>query len=99
MDPRRAARDGGALAAIARLPANPIGAALWPRVAIYCIASATQDIAIDGYTIGLVDRGARVPRTRAHDRLSRSGSRSRAAACCCCPRGSAGARRSSSPRR
>src|SRR5262249_39265154 len=46
----------GALAAIAWLPANPIGAALWTALAIYCIASATQDIAIDAYTIGLVDR-------------------------------------------
>ena len=34
-------------------------------LAIYCIASATQDIAIDGYTIELVDRGsAKVPRMR-----------------------------------
>jgi hypothetical protein len=44
-------------------PANPIGAALSAALAFYCIASATQDIAIDAYTIGLVDRGARVPRT------------------------------------
>jgi len=46
----------GALAAVAWLPANPIGAALWAALAIYCAASATQDIAIDAYTIGLVDR-------------------------------------------
>jgi PAT family beta-lactamase induction signal transducer AmpG len=46
----------GALAAIAWLPASPIGAALWAVLAIYCAASATQDIAIDAYTIGLVDR-------------------------------------------
>jgi MFS transporter, PAT family, beta-lactamase induction signal transducer AmpG len=46
----------GALAAVAWLPANPIGAALWTALAIYCAASATQDIAIDAYTIGLVDR-------------------------------------------
>jgi MFS transporter, PAT family, beta-lactamase induction signal transducer AmpG len=50
-----------ALAAIALLPANPIGTALVFALAIYCIASATQDIAIDGYTIGLVDRGREGP--------------------------------------
>lgn len=31
--------------------------ALWLAVAFYCIASATQDIAIDAYSIGIVDRG------------------------------------------
>jgi PAT family beta-lactamase induction signal transducer AmpG len=46
----------GALAAVAWLPANPIPAALWTALAIFCAASATQDIAIDAYTIGLVDR-------------------------------------------
>ncbi len=50
-----------ALAALAALPANPIGAALTAVLAVYCIASATQDIAIDGYTIGLVDRGREGP--------------------------------------
>jgi PAT family beta-lactamase induction signal transducer AmpG len=50
-----------ALAAIALLPANPISTGLIIAVAIYCIASATQDIAIDGYTIGLVDRGREGP--------------------------------------
>ncbi len=45
-----------ALAAIAWLPPSPIGAALWLALALYCAASATQDIAIDAYTIGLVDR-------------------------------------------
>ncbi|HKA14515.1 MAG TPA: MFS transporter [Myxococcota bacterium] len=46
----------GALCVIAWLPGNPIGLALWMVLAIYCAASATQDIAIDAYTIGLVDR-------------------------------------------
>jgi PAT family beta-lactamase induction signal transducer AmpG len=46
----------GALVAMAWVPANPIGAALWAALALYCAASATQDIAIDAYTIGLVDR-------------------------------------------
>jgi PAT family beta-lactamase induction signal transducer AmpG len=44
------------LVAVAVLPANPIGLALWCALALYCAASATQDIAIDAYTIGLVDR-------------------------------------------
>jgi PAT family beta-lactamase induction signal transducer AmpG len=30
-------------------------------MAVYCLASATQDIAIDAYTIGLVDRGEEAP--------------------------------------
>ena len=39
---------------------------------MFCIASATQDIAIDGYTIGLVDRGREGPIKRhAHDGVSR----------------------------
>ena len=68
-----------ALARSRSLPANPIGTALVVALAIYCIASATQDIAIDGYTIGLVDRGARGPanavRTTAYRvGLTRSGS-------------------------
>lgn len=50
-----------ALAAVAFLPVSPIGLALWIGLAVFCIASATQDIAIDGYTIGLVDRGAEGP--------------------------------------
>ena len=46
-----------ALVGVAWLPASPIGPALWTALALYCVASATQDIAIDAYTIGLVDRG------------------------------------------
>jgi len=46
----------GAFAAFAWLPPDPIGAALWTALGVYCAASATQDIAIDAYTIGLVDR-------------------------------------------
>jgi PAT family beta-lactamase induction signal transducer AmpG len=38
-----------------------LGAVLWLAIAVYCIASATQDIAIDAYTIGLVDRGEEGP--------------------------------------
>ena len=51
----------GALAAIAWLPSNPVGFALWSALAVFCLASATQDIAIDAYTIGLVDRGREGP--------------------------------------
>ena len=62
----------GALAAVAWLPppppasgtdayppilaAGPMIAALWTALVLYCAASATQDIAIDAYTIGLVSR-------------------------------------------
>jgi len=49
------------LAVIAALPASPVGFAVVAAAAIYCLASATQDIAIDGYTIGLVDRGREGP--------------------------------------
>jgi PAT family beta-lactamase induction signal transducer AmpG len=60
------------LATVALLPASPIGPALVAALAAYCLASATQDIAIDGYTIGLVERGREGPGERsAHDRLSR----------------------------
>ena len=34
---------------------------VWAALAAYCFASATQDIAIDAYTIGLVDRGQEGP--------------------------------------
>lgn len=38
-----------------------IGSWLWIALALYCAASATQDIAIDAYTIGLVERGEEGP--------------------------------------
>lgn len=38
-----------------------LGAALWLAIALYCLASATQDIAIDAYTIAIVERGAEGP--------------------------------------
>jgi PAT family beta-lactamase induction signal transducer AmpG len=34
-----------------------LSALLWLALALFCMASATQDIAIDAYTIGLVDPG------------------------------------------
>ncbi|MFK7898250.1 MAG: MFS transporter [Myxococcota bacterium] len=42
-------------------PAQTITPLIWLAVAIFCAASATQDIAIDAYTIGLVDRGEEGP--------------------------------------
>jgi PAT family beta-lactamase induction signal transducer AmpG len=50
---------GFALAAVATsgVMGSTIAAALWLTVGLYCIASATQDIAIDAYSIGIVDRG------------------------------------------
>jgi PAT family beta-lactamase induction signal transducer AmpG len=38
-----------------------LGGALWVAIACYCLASATQDIAIDAYTIAIVERGAEGP--------------------------------------
>jgi len=38
-----------------------LGVALWLAVAVYCLASATQDIAIDAYTIAITERGAEGP--------------------------------------
>ena len=34
---------------------------VWIAMATYCVASATQDVAIDAYTIGLVERGEEGP--------------------------------------
>jgi PAT family beta-lactamase induction signal transducer AmpG len=42
---------------LAILPTSPPGLALWLALAAFCVASATQDVAIDAYTIGLTDRG------------------------------------------
>jgi PAT family beta-lactamase induction signal transducer AmpG len=36
-------------------------ALLWLAMIVFCAASATQDVAIDAYTIGLVDRGEEGP--------------------------------------
>jgi PAT family beta-lactamase induction signal transducer AmpG len=50
-----------ALAAIATSDPTQRDAAFWLLLAIFCLASATQDIAIDAYTIGLLDRGEEGP--------------------------------------
>jgi PAT family beta-lactamase induction signal transducer AmpG len=49
------------LATLAMAPAGEITPLIWLALAIFCAASATQDIAIDAYTIGLVDRGEEGP--------------------------------------
>jgi PAT family beta-lactamase induction signal transducer AmpG len=49
------------LLALARIDASTAVAALWIPLAVFCIASATQDVAIDAYTIGLIERGEEGP--------------------------------------
>ena len=49
------------LVAIAFSDLEQLGIALWLLFAIYCIASATQDVAIDAYAIGLTERGEEGP--------------------------------------
>ena len=49
------------LLTLSNVDATQVGALLWSVLAIYCLASATQDIAIDAYTIGLVERGEEGP--------------------------------------
>jgi len=50
-----------ALAGVAASDPMQRSAGLWLLLAIFCLASATQDIAIDAYTIGLLDRGEEGP--------------------------------------
>jgi PAT family beta-lactamase induction signal transducer AmpG len=52
---------GGALALVAGQDPSGSGATLWLLLAAFCLASATQDIAIDAYTIGLLARGEEGP--------------------------------------
>ncbi len=51
----------GCLLALAAQDGASMDRGLWTLIAIFCIASATQDIAIDAYTIGLVPRGQEGP--------------------------------------
>lgn len=46
---------------IANAEPTPLGTFLWGCVVLYCLASATQDVAIDAYSIGLVERGEEGP--------------------------------------
>jgi PAT family beta-lactamase induction signal transducer AmpG len=47
--------------------------ALWIAIGAFCLASATQDIAIDAYTIGLVDRGEEGPTNSVRTAAYRAG--------------------------
>ncbi len=38
-----------------------VGALAWLALGVFCLASATQDVAIDAYTIGLIERGREGP--------------------------------------
>jgi PAT family beta-lactamase induction signal transducer AmpG len=46
---------------LARAGGEGRDATLWALIALLCVASATQDIAIDAYTIGIVPRGREGP--------------------------------------
>lgn len=50
-----------ALVCIAASDPQPVPAFLWGAFWCYCLASATQDVAIDAYSIGLTDRGEEGP--------------------------------------
>jgi len=50
-----------ALMCIAASDPQPVTAWLWAAFWCYCLASATQDVAIDAYSIGLTDRGEEGP--------------------------------------
>jgi PAT family beta-lactamase induction signal transducer AmpG len=50
-----------ALLCIAASDPQPVSAFLWGAFWCYCLASATQDVAIDAYSIGLTDRGEEGP--------------------------------------
>ena len=52
-----------ALGLLGAAPPGSVGPLLLAVFAVYCVASATQDIAIDGYTIGLTPRGFEGPVT------------------------------------
>jgi PAT family beta-lactamase induction signal transducer AmpG len=47
----------GTLLLLSRGGPTELAALLWPTLALFCLASATQDIAIDAYTIALIERG------------------------------------------
>lgn len=50
-----------------------IGPGLWLALGVFCLASATQDVAIDAYTIGLVDRGEEGPTNSVRTAAYRAG--------------------------
>jgi PAT family beta-lactamase induction signal transducer AmpG len=50
-----------ALVGISRSDPHSISTSLWIAFWVYCLASATQDIAIDGYSIGITEHGKEGP--------------------------------------
>jgi len=50
-----------ALVGISQCDPHTISTSLWIAFWIYCLASATQDVAIDGYSIGITERGEEGP--------------------------------------
>ena len=51
----------GCLLVFASAETDGVGTFAWLAIGLFCLASATQDVAIDAYTIGLVDRGREGP--------------------------------------
>jgi PAT family beta-lactamase induction signal transducer AmpG len=51
----------GCLFSFAGVESGSLGLLAWLAIGLFCLASATQDVAIDAYTIGLVDRGREGP--------------------------------------
>lgn len=58
---------------LASADATALGPLLWIALAAFCIASATQDVAIDAYTIGLVERGEEGPTNSVRTAAYRAG--------------------------
>ena len=50
-----------AIFSISQSDPHPISTPLWIAFWVYCLASATQDIAIDAYSISITERGAEGP--------------------------------------
>jgi PAT family beta-lactamase induction signal transducer AmpG len=63
----------GCLLAVSASGGPAIGAGLWLALGLFCLASATQDVAIDAYTIGLVDRGEEGPANSVRTAAYRAG--------------------------
>jgi PAT family beta-lactamase induction signal transducer AmpG len=62
------------LFAMAAFDEPRVSLVLWAVLAVFCLASATQDVAIDAYTIGLVDRGDEGPANSVRSAAYRLGS-------------------------
>lgn len=61
------------LLALASGDPTALGTALWIALAAFCIASATQDVAIDAYAIGLIERGEEGPTNSVRTAAYRAG--------------------------